>query len=295
MDQEAVAAGFVRVAACSSPVHLADPPANAAAIAEQARAAARAGASLAVFPELSVTGYSLDDLFMQSTLLQAAEAALADLAQATADLSTALVVGAPLRLTHRLYNCAVVIAAGRILGAVPKSYLPNYREFYEHRQFASGIGADGLVAVAGQPVRLTAKQLFDIVLPADAVHPLSDSPSTHSPPASPIVPFPALAQTAAAGQPAALDIPPSRSAVPGPAAAYPALGLAAPAFRLGIEICEDLWVPISPSAEAALAGAEVIANISGSPITVAKARERRRLSEVQSAKLISGYIYAASG
>jgi NAD+ synthase (glutamine-hydrolysing) len=247
VDADAVAAGFVRVAACSLPVSLADPPANAAATAAQARTAAQAGAALAIFPELGLTGYSLDDLFMQSAVIEAAEAALAELARATADLPLALVVGAPLRVTHRLHNCAVVIAAGRLLGAVPKSYLPNYREFYEQRQFASGIGADGAVEIAGQSVPVNVKQLFEVRLPApDAAPP-------------------------------------------------PALGRRAPAFRLGIEICEDLWVPISPGAEAALAGAEVIANISGSPITVGKARQRRRLAQAQSAKLICGYVYAASG
>jgi NAD+ synthase (glutamine-hydrolysing) len=244
VDHQALEAGFVRVAACSLPVHLADPDSNAAAILEQSGIAAKAGAALAVFPELSLTGYSLDDLFMQEALLDATVAALAELAANSASLPIAMVVGAPLRVTHRLYNCAVVIAAGRIFGAVPKSYLPNYREFYEHRQFAAGTGADGIVQLGGQSVPVTTKQLFDL-----SVNTGTDAPG------------PAAIQT----------------------------------FRLGIEICEDMWVPLSPGAEAALAGAEVIANLSGSPITVAKARERSRLSEVQSSKLICGYVYAASG
>jgi NAD+ synthase (glutamine-hydrolysing) len=235
VNASALAAGFVRAAACSLPVHLADPEANAAAIAGLAQEAANRGAALAVFPELSLTGYSLDDLFMQNALLSAADRALAALARATASLPTAIVVGTPIHAGNRLYNCAAVIAAGRILGAVPKSYLPNYREFYERRQFASGVNADATARVAGQDVRVSTKQLFRISITPDA------------------------------------------------------------SFALGVEICEDLWVPVSPAAQAALAGAEAIANLSGSPITVAKARERRALAAAQSAKLISGYVYAASG
>ncbi|MDR2378898.1 MAG: NAD(+) synthase [Bifidobacteriaceae bacterium] len=273
---DAVAAGFVRVAACSLPVHLADPAANAQAIADQADAAARAGANLVVFPELSLTGYCLDDLFMQSALLDATEAALAQLARASADWPAAVVVGAPLRVTHRLYNCAVVIAAGRVLGAVPKSYLPNYREFYEHRQFASGLGLNGSVVIAGETVRVGPNQLFDIGFGSPAAAPVADvAPAAQ--PAADVTP---------AAQPAA-DV--------APAAGLPAPGLGAPVFRLGVEVCEDLWVPISPGAAAALAGAEVVANCSSSPITVGKARQRRLLSQAQSARLICGYVFAASG
>ncbi|MDR1634438.1 MAG: NAD(+) synthase [Bifidobacteriaceae bacterium] len=297
MNYDAAAAGFVRVAACSFPVRLADPQANAAAIAAQAQAAAQAGASLAVFPELSVSGYSLDDLFMQSAVINAAERALTELAAACADLPIAIVAGAPLRAGHRLYNCAVVIAAGRVLGAVPKSYLPNYREFYEHRQFASGVDASATIHLPGQaePIRVSPKQLFDI-----AVTPSADAARPATAPSADAART-ATAPSADAARPAV--VPPAEGAATVTAApaegaeAPPPTGptLEAPTFRLGVEICEDLWVPISPSAEAALAGAEIIANISGSPITVAKARERRRLSEVQSAKLICGYVYAASG
>jgi NAD+ synthetase len=274
VDHCAITAGFVRVAACSLPVHLADPAANATAIGDQARAAADSGAALVVFPELSVTGYSLDDLFMQSALLDATTTALAELAEQSRDLPAALVVGAPLRVTHRLYNCAVVIAGGRILGAVPKSYLPNYREFYEHRQFASGVGFEGTTRIADAVVPVTTKQLFDISFGSPAISSAA----------------PRAAQDDQDHRDHQGDQDDARRTGTDAGA-----GLTASSMRLGIEICEDLWVPIPPGAEAALAGAEVIVNISGSPITVAKARERRRLSEVQSAKLICGYVYAASG
>ncbi|MDR2113921.1 MAG: NAD(+) synthase [Bifidobacteriaceae bacterium] len=280
MDLTALQAGLVRVAACSLPVHLAEPQANAAAIAAQAKAAAASGASLVVFPELSLSGYSLDDLFMQNSLLAGVENAATMLTAATADLPAVLVVGAPLRAGHRLYNCALVIAAGRIWGAVPKSYLPNYREFYEHRQFASGIGLHQRISFAGQEFTVTTQQLFTVAVVSDRV---------------------SVAALAATGATTADAVALSNGTAP--ADAISASGPAAPApnvtrptaFTFGIEICEDLWVPLTPGAEAALAGAEVIVNLSGSPITVGKARQRQRLVEAQSSKLICGYVYAASG
>ncbi|MDR1799160.1 MAG: hypothetical protein LBR19_04640, partial [Bifidobacteriaceae bacterium] len=252
MDLSPWEAGYVRAAACSCPVKLAEPLANAAAILDLAQTLSAQAVQLAVFPELGLTGYSLDDLFMQNRLLGDVELALQELARRSASLPLVLVVGAPLRGTHRLYNCAVVIAGGQILGAVPKSYLPNYREFYEHRQFASGVGVADSARVGAVEVAIDTLQLFQIEW------------------------------AALGGTPAGL------------AAGGGADG-AQPAFTLGVEVCEDLWVPVSPAAEAALAGAEVIANLSGSPITVAKARERQRLCEVQSAKLLAGYVYAAGG
>ena len=134
----AYAQGFARVAACTLPVAIADPAANARAVLEQARACHDDGVAVAVFPELSLTGYSIDDLFLQDTLLEAVEAAVADLVAGTTDLLPVLVVGAPLVHGTRVLNCAVVIHRGRILGVAPKSYLPTYREFYERRWFAPG-------------------------------------------------------------------------------------------------------------------------------------------------------------
>ena len=130
--------GFARVAACTLPVAIADPPANARAVLEQARACHADGVAVAVFPELSMCGYSLDDLFLQDTLLESVEAAVAEVVAGSADLTPVLVVGAPLVHGTRVLNCAVVIHRGRILGVAPKSYLPTYREFYERRWFAPG-------------------------------------------------------------------------------------------------------------------------------------------------------------
>ena len=228
--------GFARVAAVTTRTTLADPSANAAAVLEQARACADEGVAVAVFPELTLTGYSVDDLLLQDALLDAVEDALADLSAATTDLLPVLVVGAPLRHRNRLYNCAVVIHRGRVLGVAPKSYLPTYREFYERRQMAPG---DDL---RGATIRLT------------------------------------------------------RSGVDAPFG--PDLLFAADDVRglvLHAEVCEDMWVPVPPSAEAALAGATVLANLSGSPITVGRAEDRRLLVKSASARCLAAYVYAAAG
>ncbi len=158
---------FVRVAAGVPRVHLADPMANAEAAIRMARAAAKRGVSVLVLPELGLTGYSCEDLFHQAALQSAAVAALGRVVQATKDLELVLAVGLPLTIDGELFNVAAIVAKGRVLGLVPKSYLPNYREFYELRHFAPGsharrravellgasvpFGTDLLFRVAGQP------------------------------------------------------------------------------------------------------------------------------------------------
>jgi len=135
--------GFVRVATSTPRVRTADVAFNTAGIIEEARRAHAAHVDLLVYPELCVSSYAIDDLHLQSALLDAAEAAVGEIAAASAGLTPLLLIGAPLRHKGRLYNCALAIADGRLLGAVPKSYLPNYREFYEKRWFASGITVKG--------------------------------------------------------------------------------------------------------------------------------------------------------
>ena len=145
--------GFVRVAAATPTVELADPPANARAclaLMEEGRAR---HVDLMVFPELGLSAYSIDDLLLQDVVLDAVEAALATLVEASESLPSVFVLGAPIRRASRLYNCGVVVARGAILGVVPKSFLPNYREFYENRWFAPGAGIEGLhVDIAGRRV-----------------------------------------------------------------------------------------------------------------------------------------------
>nr|WP_275445062.1 NAD(+) synthase [Microbacterium aurum] len=225
--------GFARVAACTIPVAIADPARNADAVLAAAREAHEAGASVALFPELCLTGYAIDDLVMQDAVLDAVLAALAGLTAASADLRPLLVVGAPLRLGARLYNCAVVIHRGRMLGVAPKSYLPTYREFYEARWYAAGAEAPDSVTLAGEEVPVGTDLLFE-----------------------------------------ATDV----------------AGLVVHA-----EVCEDMWVPVPPSSRAALAGATVLLNLSGSPITVARADDRHLLAKSQSFRCLAAYAYAAAG
>jgi len=143
--------GFVRVAAASPVASAGDIAFNVEQVLALARQADARGVDLAVFPELNISSYAVDDLFLQDAFLDSVEAGIARLCEASAKLRTVLVVGAPVRRNGRLYNCGLAIARGAILGVVPKCYLPNYREYYEKRWFASGVGLEGLkLAFAGQ-------------------------------------------------------------------------------------------------------------------------------------------------
>ncbi|MBE7248448.1 MAG: NAD(+) synthase, partial [Actinomycetospora chiangmaiensis] len=226
--------GFARVAACTGRSHPAEPGRNADAVLDLARTCHDRGAALAVFPELALSAYAIEDLFLQETLLDAVEEAAGRLIAESARLRPLLVVGAPLRRGNRIYNTALAIQGGRLLGVVPKSYLPNYREFYEKRHFASGAGiAGGTARVAGHEAPFGTDLLFE-----------------------------------------AEDLA---------------------GFVVGIEICEDLWVPDAPGMRAALHGATVLANPSGSPITVGRADARALLTRAASMRASCAYVYAAAG
>jgi NAD+ synthase (glutamine-hydrolysing) len=226
--------GFTRVAACVTTSHVADPTANAKAILNAARACHDQSVAVAVFPELCLSGYAIEDLVMQDPLLDAVERGLAGIVEASSALMTVLIVGAPLRHGARIYNCAVVIHHGRILGVVPKSYLPTYREFYEGRHFASGAG------IVMDEIRIGALEVpfgVDLLFEAEDVTGLT----------------------------------------------------------IGVEICEDMWIPVTPASELALAGATVLINLSGSPITIGRARSRALLCQSTSARCLAAYVYAAAG
>jgi NAD+ synthase (glutamine-hydrolysing) len=225
--------GFVRVAACTHHTTLADPAANAASVLRLARECHDESVALAVFPELTLSGYSIEDILLSDTLLDAVVEALASIVAASAELLPVLVVGAPLRRGHRIYNTAVVIHRGAVLGVVPKSYLPTYREFYEKRQMAAADEVLDTIRLFGAEVPFGSDLLF-----------------------------------------AAADLP---------------------NFVLHVEICEDMWVPVPPSATAALAGATVLANLSGSPITIGRADERKLLARSASSRCLAAYVYAAAG
>jgi NAD+ synthase (glutamine-hydrolysing) len=225
--------GFVRVAACTHHTTLADPAANAESVLRMARECHDDGVALALFPELTLSGYSIEDILLQDGLLDGVERAVADVVTASRGLLPVLVVGAPLRHRNRIYNTALVIHRGTVLGVVPKSYLPTYREFYERRQLAPGDDVRGSIRIAGAEVPFGPDLLF-----------------------------------------AASDLP---------------------NFVLHVEVCEDMWVPIPPSAEAALAGATVLANLSGSPITIGRADDRKLLARSASSRCLAAYLYAAGG
>jgi NAD+ synthase (glutamine-hydrolysing) len=225
--------GFVRVAACTHHTALADPAANADSVLRLARDCHNDSVALAVFPELTLSGYSIEDILLQDALLDAVDDALQDLVVASAELMPVLVVGAPLRHQHRIYNAAVVIHRGMVLGVAPKSYLPTYREFYERRQLAAGDAVHGTIRLGSADVPFGPDLLF-----------------------------------------AASDVA---------------------GFVLHVEICEDMFVPVPPSAEAALAGATVLANLSGSPITIGRAEDRCLLARSASARCLAAYVYAAAG
>ena len=143
--------GMVRVAACTPRIHVGDPARNGEETLALLHQGASRHADLMIFPELGLSAYAIDDLLLQDALLDEVEAAIARLVDASRELAMVFVVGAPIRRNQRLYNCAVVIARGEIAGVVPKSFLPNYREFYEHRWFSPGAGVRGLEArVAGR-------------------------------------------------------------------------------------------------------------------------------------------------
>ena len=249
--------GFARVAAVTLPVVPVDPAANAAAIIEQARTLADDGVCLAAFPELCLTGYAIDDLLLSDVLLSDVLTAIETLRVASADLLTALVVGAPLRLGDRLYNCALVIQGGRVRGVAPKSYLPTYREFYEKRHFAPGDALPaGVESIELPGVHNGSGSSAESTDSADGVEPVAR------------VPF---------GANLLFEV----DDVPG--------------LTFHVEVCEDMWVPVPPSSVAALAGATVLVNLSGSPITVGRAEDRELLARSSSARGLAAYVYAAAG
>lgn len=230
--------GLLRVGTAIPTVKVADVEYNLKQHIQLIRQAAQEGVQLLAFPELSLTGYTCADLFRHEPLLQAAREALKHLAESTRGIDMAVVVGAPLAYQNRLYNCGVMLGDGKIMGIVPKVYLPNYAEFYEARWFATGAEVP-----AGAKISLgkLADEDHDNIL---------------------------------FGQNLLFDFE---------------------GATVGIEICEDLWVPIPPSSRMALAGANVIVNLSCSDEVLGKHAYLRRMIEAQSGRLICAYVYASSG
>ena len=225
--------GFIKVAAATPRIRVADVDFNAGAIIDSLKTAAQAGARLCVLPELVLTGYTCGDLFLQDTLLSSARRALEAIVDATANLDMVSLIGLPLDVNGRVYNCAAATYRGHVLAFIPKTNLPNYGEFYEKRQFTPAPEGRVWVEFGGGMAPLGT----DIVLRC------ADMPD----------------------------------------------------FSIGVELCEDLWVPDTPSVRLARMGATIICNLSASDETIGKADYRRLLVESKSGSLVSGYVYADAG
>ena len=223
--------GFVRVAAAIPELRVADCAYNVARMADLVRKGEEEKVQVICFPELSLTGYTCADLFQQQQLLSDAQKALNELQLLTFTTSSVIIVGMPVRVQSHLFNTAVVLQGGHVLGVVPKTHLPNNNEFYEKRWFTSGALADSqTITISGEEVPFGTDILF------------SDGK-----------------------------------------------------FTFGVEICEDLWVPIPPSSQQALHGAEIIFNLSATNELIGKHQYLRQLIEQQSARCNAGYVYASAG
>lgn len=245
--------GFIRVAAATPRVKVADVDANVEEICRMAEIAENEQVSILAFPELSVTGYSCGDLFAQELLVSRAEEGIKRLKTFSRGKSLTLVVGVPVRVRGSLYNCAAVIQNGSLKGIVPKIYLPTYNEFYESRWFSSGCNflSDTLSAYGR----------------------IEDNAKDCSSPA-------AGAEISYAGHKVNV---------------YPNMLFNVGRATFAIEICEDLWTPIPPSSHHALAGAQIIVNLSASNEVLMKHQYRKQLVSQQSARTISAYVYSSCG
>ena len=225
--------GFVKVAAATPDIRVADVEFNTQNIINAMEEAQKNGAKILVFPELCVTGYTCSDLFDHSVLLKASRKALLEIAENTNDKDMLVFVGAPLEVNGKLYNVAAAMNQGEIIGFTTKTFLPNYGEFYEMRQFTPGPQTVREITFEGKKIPFGPQILFQTEGMEELV--------------------------------------------------------------VAAEICEDVWSPVPPSIQAALEGATVIVNCSASDETIGKDTYRRALISGQSARLISGYIYANAG
>ena len=225
--------GFVKVAAVTPKIKVADTSYNGELIRKLMKKTAKAGAKVVVFPELCITGYTCSDLFLQEKLLTSALDELVKISECSQNIDGIFFVGLPLEINGKLYNVAAAVSGGDILGIVPKQYLPNYNEFYEKRHFMSGRDLCTEVKIKDEMVQVDPDLMF------------------------------ACEQV--------------------------------PKLKIGVEICEDLWVPNPPSIAHAMEGATLIVNLSASDEITGKSLYRRDLVAGQSARLVCGYIYASAG
>lgn len=226
--------GYIKVAAVTPKVKVADPVYNGQVIFQKLREAEEERAVVVVFPELCITGYSCGDLFLQEILLKSAKEELIKIAEDTNGKNMLVFVGLPISWNGNLYNVAAAVCQGKILGLVPKTHIPNYNEFYEARHFAKGME---------EPVNVRLTEEITVPMGSHLLF------SPHS----------------------------------------------MPELKVGVEICEDVWVPNPPSISHALAGANLIVNLSASDEITGKDVYRESLIAGQSARLLCGYVYASAG
>ncbi|MGN1227863.1 MAG: nitrilase-related carbon-nitrogen hydrolase, partial [Christensenellales bacterium] len=224
--------GYIRVGAVVPSLSVGNITDNVKEIKKMIKILEKKKVSIITFPELSLTGYTCQDMFFNATLLDEVKSALSDLCKFSKSCNSVIVVGAVLNCQSKLYNCAVVIYGGEILGVVPKTYLANYNEFYEQRWFTSALElSENQILINGKYYPFGTDILFRI----------SDE------------------------------------------------------ICFGVEICEDLWAVKPPSDDLALAGANIILNLSASNETIGKYEFRKNLVSMQSAKTLCAYVYASSG
>lgn len=222
--------GFLRVAAAVPMVKVADINSNIDSIYNLLLCLDNEGVELAVFPEMSLTAYTCGDLFHNETLLDACEDGLYRLLESSKELNLTFAVGLPVRNGNTLYNCAAICCRGQLLALVPKTYIPNYNEFYEKRWWSPAPTEDIQLSYAGYNVNLSSRQIIEVA-----------------------------------------------------------------GAKVAIEICEDMWTPVAPSSYAALAGADVILNLSASDTLIGKHKYQQQLVVGTSAKLLCAYVYASAG
>ena len=249
--------GFIKVAAATPRTRVADPAYNKQAIIEKIEEAEAERAVIVVFPELCITGYTCGDLFLMEPLLQQAEDALLEIAEETNGKNMLVFVGLPIRWNGRLYNVAAAVSNGSVLGLVPKMCIPNYNEFYEGRYFTPGM-----------------ETAEEVVLGGTARVPLGGG-------------YPSAEAFRDRGFGGTVRVP------MGSRLLFSADSI--PELKIGAEICEDVWTPKPPSISHALAGADIIVNLSASDEITGKDQYRKNLIEGQSARLICGYVYASAG
>ncbi|MDR1895981.1 MAG: hypothetical protein LBR10_04235, partial [Prevotellaceae bacterium] len=285
--------GFIKVASAIPEVKVADCEFNSFKIQKIIEQADSKGVEIICFPELSISAYTCADLFFQKTLLESAKKSLVNLVENTSTLNIICIVGLPLVLNDKLFNVAAVFAKGKILGFVPKTYLPNYYEFYEKRWFSSAKDAvnkelylnteDYSDGISKKPIESQFCEADRISKPESSIvnEDLTIDKSDEIDVERRKIEFVVSGQNPSSGN----NYYPFTSK----------LIFGNDKVKFSIEICEDLWAPTPPSSGHCPAGAHLVFNLSASNELIGKHIYRKELIMQQSAKCMAGYIYSGSG